>query len=137
MKTRLRIVLILAALSVLHLAMARHGVYDEEAREAEKLGKAAAQSSSRNNPAKGIASGIRETVSSPKDVLTETADGTANETPVVGTLEGARVGSSKAVEQAAKGVMKVATLGYGDTDNMKIEEPQADSDDVGKFKIRW
>jgi len=120
--------------SLIHLGMSRNAVYDEEARQAQKLEKKASEKG--YTPARTMASGVKNAaIDSPKELLSETADATKSRPPVVGTLEGARVGGSKAVESAAKGVFKVATLGYADTDTMRVEQPEAESGEVTKFKI--
>jgi hypothetical protein len=122
-------------LALSHVAMARHGQYDEEAREAEKSPHRTEMSGVRK-AARGITSGVKEaTVDSTTGLLSDTAEATKKDPPVLGTLEGARAGGAKAVEHAVKGAFKVATLGYADTDKMQVEQPKANTDEVTKFKI--
>ncbi len=135
------VILAVLVLAALQTGMARKGQYDEEARAREKMEKELQEASKASRgerlaaPAKNVAEGVKEaTIDSTAALVSETADQVAEE-PVTGTLEGARVGGAKAVTTAAKGVFKVATLGYGDTENMQVEQPKADTDDVTKFKI--
>ncbi len=142
MKTKIQfsVFLVICCLAAFQFGMAHKGQYDEVARAEERLEKQKQKENptpSKNNPAKGFAEGVKEaTVDSTKDFLSTTADETRDEAPVVGTLEGAKDGGSKAVETAAKGVFKVATFGYGDPSTMKVEEPEKDSQDVTKFKFK-
>jgi len=129
-------ILIVVLLSVCQVGMARQEHYDQEARELERMEKEMKKDGSWR-PVQGVAGGVKEaTVDSTSDLISETASATAENPPILGTLEGARVGGSKAVEHAAKGVLKVATLGYGDTENMSVEQPARGSDEVTKFKIQ-
>lgn len=130
----LTLLLILAAST--HLGMARHGEYDEEARAEERIEKEMNKDEERHNPVKAVAEGVKTAaVDAPAELVTETRDATNMKSPVTGTLEGARVGSANAVKTAAKGVFEVATLGYADTDKMKVQQPKKDSEDVTKFSV--
>jgi len=120
-----------------HFAMASHAQYDEEAREVEKIERQTAKSGMKN-PAIGIAHGVKEaTVDSTSDLISETAEAMREEPPVLGTLEGARVGGAKAVEHAVKGALKVATLGYADSEKIQVEQPKANTTEVTKYKISF
>ena len=134
------ILFLILALSSLQVAMARKGIYDEEARENERLEKVqakAAKSEGRSaNPAKNIAVGVKQaTVDSTTGFIGETVEGTVEEAPVKGTLEGASKGAGKILDNTLKGAVKVATLGYGDLKNYEVEEPKS-KDDTSKIKIK-
>ncbi|MFA6599755.1 MAG: hypothetical protein WC352_00015 [Candidatus Omnitrophota bacterium] len=133
------IVLILAGAFLQAGAARNRGQYDEEARAQEKLEKEATKEnkpSERKNPAKGMVQGVKETTfDSTEQLLSDTAEGTKDGAPVVGTIDGAREGSGRAVDTAIKGAFKVATLGYADVKKVDVQEPKADSDDVTKFRI--
>ena len=141
MKIKLNLFLgILILTSTLHLGMARQGQYDEEARQAEREEKAMRKmekEGSTQNPAKNFAGGVKQaTVDSAAGLLSETADGTAEDAPIVGTVEGIRKGSGKVLDNTVKGVGKVATLGYGDVDNYEVEEPEHGTDEPTKIRIK-
>jgi hypothetical protein len=128
------------AVALLQTGAARSSQYDEEAREQEKLDKQAAKEAPSTGegyrPVRGMASGVKEaTVDSTKQLLADTAGGASDGGPIAGTLDGARQGSGKAMDSAIKGAMKVATLGYADVKKVDVEQPEADSGDVTKFKI--
>ena len=136
---------LLAALLVLsslflQTGMSRRGEYDEEAREQERLEKEqrkAQQPSEHINPLKRIFGGVKQaTVDSAADLVSDTTQGTREDTAVVGTLEGAREGSGKVLDNTVKGVSKVATLGYGEVKNYEIQEPEKGKDEPTKIKIK-
>lgn len=137
-KNLLLALLILAAFS--SMGMAKKAQYDEEARAMEKAAESY-QSSSYDAPspgqaAKNFVGGIKQaTVDSTRSLLGETAAGT-KESPLVGTIEGARDGSQSALDNAVKGTARVATLGYGSVDQYEVEEPKTESDDLGKIRIK-
>lgn len=122
-------------LSAFQWGMANRGQYDEEAREQERLEKEAKKAGV--NPAKRFAGGIKEaTLDSTTAVLSETSDSTQEEGPLVGPLEGARRSSEKILDSTVRGAVKVATLGYGEVDNYEIVEPEKDSGEPTKIKIK-
>ena len=127
--------------SFLHLGMARHGQYDEEARRQEKETKELAKQEKHKkglaDGPKGIISGVKQaTVDSTTGFISETASGGASSNPVTGTIEGAQKGSAAFLDNTVKGVAKVATLGYGEVDNYTVEEPEAKSGEPTKIKIK-
>ena len=136
---RTTVFFLLIALSALQLGMARRGQYDEEARETERTAKREHHEPSESKgPIQGIASGVKQaTVDSTTGLISDTAESTKEETPVMGTLEGVRQGSEKVVDNTVKGVFKVATLGYGDVKEVKKEEPESGSGEPTKFSINW
>ena len=130
--------MILLTLALLQLGMGRReGQYDEEAREQERQEKQFQKEARKHgNPVKNIADGVKQaTYGSTTDLLEETADGT-QEDAAVGTLEGARRGTGKVLDDTVKGAVKVATLGYGDVDNYEVKEPEKGSGDTTKIKIK-
>lgn len=137
---KLWVVLFLAAALLQTGAARNNSQYDEEAREQEKLDKQAVPSEKTSaegyRPIRGMASGVKEaTVDSTKQLLADTAGGASDGGPIAGTLDGAREGSGKAMDSAIKGAVKVATLGYADVKKVDVQQPEANSDDVTKFKI--
>ncbi len=123
----------------LQTGMSRRGEYDEEAREQERLEKAQrkAEKHAPTNPFKNIAGGVKQaTVDSAGGFVSETTEGTKNDAAVVGTLEGARKGSEKVLDNTVKGLSKVATLGYGEVKSYEIEEPEKGTDEPTKIKIK-
>jgi hypothetical protein len=122
-------------LGTLQLGMARRSdQYDEEARQEQKESKA---NRSFSNPAKGIASGLKgATVDSTTGFVSETADATRQDGPVVGTLEGAAKGTGKILDNAVKGAVKVATFGQADLDTYEVREPEDNSEDTTKITIK-
>ena len=135
------LILLTVILSFSNLAMARRsGQYDEEAREEER--QAAKEQpktkTSRTPSPKRFASGIKQaTIDSAAGLLSDTAESTRDEAPVVGTLEGARRGTQKVLDNTIKGAVKVATLGYGEVQSYEVEEPKKDSEDTTKIKIKF
>ena len=132
-------ILCLAALSCLAMARNNGPQYDMEAREQERLAKQEKKSGHKSpaDAAKNIAGGVKQaTVDTAAGFVSETAEGTREEAPVVGTLEGARKGTQKVLDSAVKGVGKVATLGYGDVEHYEVEEPEANTDQTTKIKIK-
>lgn len=123
--------------SSLNLAMAGRGQYDEEARAAERRERELKKSQKESaHPVKNIAGGIKQaTYDSTTGLLSDTAEGTKEDAPVIGTIEGARKGSEKVVDNAVKGAFKIATLGYGDVDTVKREDPEENSGEPTKFSI--
>ncbi|MBI3316775.1 MAG: hypothetical protein HYZ85_02055 [Candidatus Omnitrophica bacterium] len=125
--------------SISGFSMSRQGQYDEEARQAEREEKwrRDAEKKGAINPAKEIVGGVKQaTVDSTAGFLSETAESTREEAPVVGTLEGARQGTEKLLDNTVKGAVKVATLGYGNAENYEIEEPEKGSGEPTKIKIK-
>ena len=119
----------------------RSGQYDEEAREQERQEKLARKSdrdgSGHHNPVKGVVGGMKQaTVDSTTGLLGETTQGTTEDAPLVGTVEGARRGTENVLDNTVKGVAKVATLGYGHVDSYEVEEPEHGKDDTTKIKIK-
>ena len=133
------ILLLIPALSLGQMGMARQGQYDEEARQAEREEKATKklEKKERKNPLKQIAGGVKQTtVDNTTDLISETAESTRDEAPVIGTIEGARKSSEKILDNTVKGVAKVATLGYGEVDHYEIQQPEHGTDDTTKIKIK-
>jgi hypothetical protein len=119
--------------------MARSGQYDEDARAQEKIQKQteqATQTPEKTHPAKNFATGVKEmTVDNAKDALSDTAEGTISRNPVTGTLEGARQGGDKVIDNTIKGVKKVVSLGYAKDDSYEVEEAEKGSGDAAKIKL--
>ncbi|MBU9888415.1 MAG: hypothetical protein KTQ49_00920 [Candidatus Omnitrophica bacterium] len=113
--------------------------YDQEARLEEEAQKQLEQQTpyeAPHHPVKNFAAGIKEiTVDNAKDALSDTAEGTAHEKPLVGTLDGAQRGGAKVVDNTIKGVKKVVSLGYAKDDSYSIEEPVDRSGDAAKIKL--
>ena len=135
---------ILAALIILssfflQTGMSRRGQYDEEAREQERLEKQQRKAEPREhvNPIKRIFGGVKQaTVDSATGFVSDTSQGTKENAAVVGTLEGAREGSGKVLDNTVKGVSKVATLGYGEVKNYEVQEPEKGKDEPTKIRIK-
>ncbi len=139
MKLRLsnNLILILC-IAFISIGMARHGEYDEEAREAERIAKRNEQVMPKRsgNAATNFAGGVKEaTYDSTKEFISETADSTKEEAPIIGTLEGARLGSGKVLDKTVRGAYKVATLGMGTLDKYEVVEPESGSGEPTKIKI--
>lgn len=133
-------ILVLSSL-FLQTGMSRRGEYDEEARAQERIEKAERKAEKRGeprtNPFKNIAGGVKQaTVDSAAGFVSDTTEGTRDNPAVLGTLEGAREGSGKILDNTVKGVSKVATLGYGEVKNYEIEEPESGTDEPTKIKIK-
>lgn len=117
---------VVVILAGFQLGMGRHGQYDEEARLEEKM--ASKEQKGFQNPATGIASGVKEAAyDSTKGLLTETRDGARSEGAIAGTLEGVNRGSGKVLDSAVKGAVKVATLGQGDLKSYEVTPPESNS----------
>lgn len=117
----------------------RRGQYDEEARAQERLEKEArkAERGSRKNPVKNFAGGVKQaTYDSTTGLISDTAEATAEDTPVIGTIEGARKGTGKVLDSTVKGAYKVATLGYGGEPTYEVEEPESGTDETTKIRIK-
>lgn len=129
---------VLVLLSVFQLGMGkREGQYDEEARLAEREEKSRHKTERTGNPATRMAEGVKQaTVDSAAGFISDTADATSSGSPVLGTLEGARQGSGKILDNTVKGAVKVATLGYGDVTHYEVEEPEHGKDDTTKIRIK-
>ena len=141
MQTKPWIVLALILMTTLQFGMgSREGQYDEEARAVErqeKLNRKEAKETGHKNPVKGIAGGVKQaTVDSATGLIGETTQGTAEDAPVIGTVEGARLGSQKVLDNTVKGVAKVATLGYGNVESYEVEEPESGTDEPTKIRIK-
>ncbi|MBI3306496.1 MAG: hypothetical protein HYZ84_01635 [Candidatus Omnitrophica bacterium] len=126
--------------AIFQYGMARNSAqYDEEARAAERAEKEIKkrEKESRHVSARKMASGVKEsTVDSASSLLSETTEGAMEDGPIVGTLEGARQGTGTVLDKTVKGVSKVATLGYGEVKHYEVEEPEANSNQPTKIKIR-
>ncbi len=128
-------------LSIVNLGMARKGIYDEDAREEQRLAKEEAKAAKVEGrsvlPHPGrVAEGVKQaTVDSTAGFISDTVEGTTEEAPVKGTLEGARLGTGKVLDSTLKGAVKVATLGYGELKNYEVEEPASGTDETTKIKI--
>ena len=136
----LAVIFVLSSLA-LQTGMSRRGEYDEEARAQERMEKeqrkAEKRGESRGNPLKNMAGGVKQaTVDSAAGFVSDTTEGTKEDAAVVGTLEGARKGTEKVLDNTVKGVSKVATLGYGEVKNYEVQEPEKGSDEPTKIKIK-
>lgn len=125
----------------LQYGMARNNAqYDEEARAAERAQKEMKKREkveTKHHPARQMVSGVKEaTLDSIAGLLSETAEGTQEEPPIVGTLEGVRQGTGKVLDKTVQGVGKVATFGYGDVKHYEVEEPKANTNEPTKIKIK-
>ena len=132
------ILVLLTVLSLVQLGMGRReGQYDEEAREVERQEKTLRKAEKKSgNHFKNMAGGVKQaTVDSTTEFISDTTEG-AKDDAGVGTLEGARKGSGKVLDNAVRGAFKVATLGYGDTGNYEVEEPEKGSDATTKIKFK-
>jgi len=131
--------LVLFTAASVNLGMSRHGQYDEEARQEEKIQQQIEKESrdpENRHPAKNFASGIKEmTVDSAKDGLGDTAEGTIHEKPIVGTLDGAQKGGAKVIDNTIKGVKKVVSFGYSTDPSYEVSEPEDRSGDAAKIKL--
>lgn len=134
----LAVLTVLAAAALILTGMARQGQYDEEAREAERRAKQIKKEErSFSNPARGIASGVKTAaVESTAGFVSETAVATRDEAPIIGTLEGARAGSQKVLDGAVKGAVKVATLGQADLQNYEVIDPESNTEETTKIRIK-
>jgi hypothetical protein len=136
-KTFLAILMIVIAAA--NFGMARSGQYDEDAREQEKVQKQMdkqMQVPEEHHPVKNFGTGVKEmTVDNAKDALSDTAAGTLSKNPVTGTLEGARVGGDKVIDNTIKGVKKVVSLGYAKDDSYEVQEAEDHSGDAAKIKL--
>ncbi len=137
--TFLALLILVTALSSLGMARARSDQYDEEARQEEAIQKQIDRESQvpvAHHPGKTFASGVKEmTVDNAKDALADTAEGTISKNPVTGTLEGARVGSDKVIDNTIKGVKKVVSLGYAKDDSYEVQEAEKGSGNAAKIKL--
>ena len=113
--------------------------YDQEARNQEKIEQQIAKENAEpeeHHAAKNFAKGVKEmTVDNAKDALSDTAGGTISRNPVAGTLEGARQGSDKVIDNTIKGVKKVVSLGYAKDDSYEVQEAEKGSGDAAKIKL--
>lgn len=140
MKNRFYIFLMIVCLSLPTLGMSRRGQYDEDARNAEKIQKEMKKSEySATQPVQDIASGVKQaTYDSTKGLLKDTAEETAENAPVIGTVKGLVKGSGKVLENTSKGIAKVATLGRADSNSFRVEEPEHGKDgDTSKVKFNF
>ncbi len=140
MDKNLKVTVFLMVLAASFNLGARSGdQYDQDAREQEKAQKQMeeeVQPSEERHPMKNFATGVKEmTYDNAKDALSDTAEGTAHEKPVVGTLDGAQKGGAKVIDNTIKGVKKVVSLGYAKDDSYSIEEPTDHSGDAAKIKL--
>lgn len=115
----------IAILAGFQLGMGRHGQYDEEARLEQKIAK---EEKGFQNPATGIASGVKEAAfDTTTGLLSETREGARTEGPIAGTLEGVTRGSGKVLDGAVKGAVKVATLGQGELTSYEVTPPASNA----------
>lgn len=137
MKKSFWLLLLIAFTASLQLGMAHRGQYDEEAREQERLEKQAQKEAKANKSAlKEFAGGIKQaTVDNATGLVEETTTSSTGD-PVTGTLEGARRGTGKVLDNTVKGAVKVATLGYGNVEHYEVEEPEAGSEEPTKIKFK-
>lgn len=134
------LLLLVVVLAGLQTGMARRGQYDEEARETERIAKEEekANPTPKKHPVKNFATGVKEaTVDSASGLISETAEGTKDDGPVLGTLEGARKGTGKVLDSTVKGAVKVVTLGYADTTKYEVQEPEKGKDEPTKIKFKF
>ena len=102
-------ILITASALFFQTGMSRRDQYDEEAREQERAEKAQQPKEGHVNPIKRLLGGVKQaTFDSTRDLVSDTTQGTRNNAPVVGTVEGVRDGSEKVLDNTVKGVSKVA-----------------------------
>lgn len=118
-------------------------LYAEEAKETSKVLSTAAK------PVKGVASGVVNVGAGAKELVEETVEQTKTKPAIVGTIEGIHKGSEKAVDKTVKGAYKAATLGFGELDEVRKEQPKRDPDyenidsrksgkpTTFKFKLPW
>ena len=140
MNKKLHMTLFLVILAAsLNLGSAKSSQYDEEARAQEKIQKQMEKENAvpeARHPAKNFATGVKEiTVDNAKDALSDTAEGTISKNPVAGTLEGARQGGDKVIDNTIKGVKKVVSLGYAKDDSYEVQEAEKGSGDAAKIKL--
>lgn len=133
------LVMLVLAVAAANLGMARSGQYDEDARAQEKIQKQAEKETQvveKSHPVKNFASGVKEmTVDNAKAALGDTAEGTISKNPVAGTLEGARQGGDKVIDNTIKGVKKVVSLGYAKDDSYEVQEAEKGSGNAAKIKL--
>jgi hypothetical protein len=138
MKKEFLVILVLAVATA-NLGMRSGDQYDQDAREQEKIQKQLDKENQvpeERHPAKNFASGVKEmTVDNAKDALSDTAGGTISRNPVTGTLEGARQGGDKVIDNTIKGVKKVVSLGYAKDDSYEVQEAEKGSGDAAKIKL--
>lgn len=103
------------------LGMGSRGEYDEEAREMEKLEKEARKSG--QLPA--------------DEALPAVTEEESDEVRQKSALQSASQTGKDAVNKTLKSTVKVATLGYGKPEDIRVEEPEKDSGEPTKFKIRF
>ena len=136
---KLYFAVLVLVIAVANFGMARSGQYDEEARQEEKIQKQIVEDTKavqKSYPAKNFATGVKEmTVDNAKDALSDTAGGTLSKNPVAGTLEGARQGTDKVIDNTIKGVKKVASLGYAKDDSYEVQEAEKGSGNAAKIKL--
>ncbi len=134
---------LIIGLCVISMGMSRRGQYDEEARDVEKFQKNYEKSSSTTETATSsvgeMASGVKQaTYGSTKGLLSSTAEGTAENPPVVGTVKGVADGAGKVLENTSKGIAKVATFGQADTSTFRVEDPEhGKENDTTKVKFNF
>ena len=138
MEKKILVTLVLVA-ALANFGMARSGQYDEDARAQEKAQNQLAKETEtpqKSHPAKNFATGVKEmTVDNAKDALADTAGGTISKNPVTGTLEGARQGGDKVIDNTIKGVKKVVSFGYAKDDSYEVQEAEKGSGDAAKIKL--
>ncbi len=128
----------------LSLGMGRHGQYDDEARDRERMEKEYKKagydtaSTAEDSLVGDVSGGIKQaTYDSTKGLLQDTAEGTVSDAPVVGTVQGVVKGSGKVLENTSKGIAEVVTLGRADRDSFRVEEPEDNSEDTTKVKFNF
>lgn len=134
------IILLVITLGLFQSAMARHAQYDEEAREAERIAKQRKKDGlpvEEQSAAGRFAGGVKQvSVDSTAGFISETAETTAEEPPIVGTLEGARKGTGKILDSTVKGAVKVVTLGQAEVGDYEVVEPEKGTDEPTKIRIK-
>ncbi len=134
------IILLVITLGLFQSAMARNAQYDEEARQAERIAKQRKKEGlpvQNESALKRFAGGVKQaSVDSAAGFISETAESTAEEPPIVGTLEGARKGTGKILDSTVRGAVKVVTLGKGEVNDYEVVEPEKGTDEPTKIKIK-
>ncbi len=131
---------LILGICALSVGMSRRGQYDEEARDVEKFQKDYDKAGySAAKPVEDVASGVKQaTYDSTKALISSTAEGTADNPPIVGTVKGVADGAGKVLENTSKGIAKVATLGRADTSTFRVEDPEhGKENDTTKVKFNF
>jgi len=78
-------------------------------------------------PVKGVAASVGEIGRGAEGFVKETVAGTVSGRPIAGTIEGVGKGSGVLVESAVKSAYRVATLGFGEAEEVIVVEPERDT----------